>query len=56
VGGAATAAGADSCGTKNKKSNVRWDATVTFRPQAGSDIEQPGGEKDKVPTNLGGGA
>ena len=58
AGGAPTSAGAsgDSCGTKGKKSNVRWDATVTFKPQAGSDIEQPGVEKDKVPTKLGGGA
>ena len=57
-GGAPTSTGAsgDSCGTSRKKSNLKWDAVVSFRPQAGSELEQAGGEKDKVPTSLGGGA
>jgi hypothetical protein len=58
AGGAPTSAGAsgDSCGLTRKKSNLTWEATVTFKPQAGSELEQATGEKDKVPTNLGGGA
>jgi hypothetical protein len=53
---ASNGASGDGCGTSNKKSNLQWDATVTFKPQAGSELEQQGGEKDKVPTALGGGA
>ena len=58
--GAAPGAGAPSsnedCGRSNGKSNLRWDVTVTFRPQAGSEVPAPNGEQDKVPTSLGGGA
>jgi Tfp pilus assembly protein PilN len=58
AGGApgATAGAGDSCGTSKKKTNLKWDVNVTFRPQAGSELEQATGEKDKVPTALGGGA
>lgn len=57
-GGAPTSSGAsgDSCGLSRKRSNLKWEAIVTFKAQAGSDLEQSTGEKDKVPTVLGGGA
>lgn len=56
AGGGAADGGGDTCGTKDKKANLKWQAAITFKPQAGSEIEQATGEKDKVPTALGGGA
>ena len=54
--GAGSSGGDEDCGRSNGKSNLRWGVTVTFRPQAGSEVPAPGGEQDKVPTSLGGGA
>ncbi|HEX8051984.1 MAG TPA: hypothetical protein VF517_03265 [Thermoleophilaceae bacterium] len=56
VGGAASSGGGGStgedCGTLKKKLAYKWEAKVTFKPQAGS---TPTPEK-KVPAALGGGA
>jgi hypothetical protein len=54
--GAGASGGDEDCGRTDGKSNLRWSVTVTFRPQAGSEVPAPGGEQDKVPTSLGGGA
>ena len=45
--------GGQDCGTVKKKPAYKFEATVTFKPQAGS--TPPAGEK-KVPSSLGGGA
>ena len=54
TGGAA--AGGDNCGTLKKKALLNFEINVTFKPQPGSDVQQPGAKPDKVPTALGGGA
>jgi hypothetical protein len=51
---AAGGAGSETCGTKNKKNNLTFEASVTFNAQPGSTI-QPGEKKDTVPAALGGG-
>ena len=51
--GAAPASGGQECGTVKKKPAYKFEATVTFKPQAGS-TPQPG--EKKVPASLGGGA
>lgn len=62
TGGAAPAAGGpgggggdEDCGTIKKRPAFTFETLVTFKPLAGSDV-QPGAEKHKVPTGLGGGA
>ncbi|HEX8742959.1 MAG TPA: hypothetical protein VF712_07480 [Thermoleophilaceae bacterium] len=50
------AAGSDDCGSIRKHPALTFEATVTFKPQSGSELEQSTGEKDRVPTTLGGGA
>jgi hypothetical protein len=49
------AASGSECGSMKKKLLLTFEATVSFEPQAGSQL-QPGADKDKVPTALGGGA
>jgi hypothetical protein len=51
AGGGGAASGQD-CGLVKKKQSYKWEAKVTFKPQAGS---TPTPEK-KVPASLGGGA
>ena len=55
-GGTGAAAGGDGCGQVRKKAAVKFDASVTFKPQAGSDPQAAQTQKPKVPTALGGGA
>ena len=52
AGGGAGAGGQD-CGTVKKKAAYKFEATVTFKPQAGSTPQ--GGQQPKVPASLGGG-
>jgi hypothetical protein len=51
TGGGAAGANQD-CGELSNKASYKWEAKVTFKPQAGS---TPEGDK-KVPASLGGGA
>jgi hypothetical protein len=51
AGGGATTSGQD-CGVVRKKQAYKWEAKVTFKPQAGS-TPAP---QQKVPASLGGGA
>jgi hypothetical protein len=53
---AAGASGGDDCGMVDKKTALTFEASVSFKPQAGSDPAQAQGQKPKVPTSLGGGA
>ena len=52
-GAAPGASSSQECGTVDKKLAYKFEATVTFKPQAGS-VPQPGAKK--VPASLGGGA
>jgi hypothetical protein len=54
AGGSAPASGGEDCGAIKKKPAYKWEAKVTFKPQAGS-TPTPTPEK-KVPARLGGGA
>ena len=51
----AAAGGNGECGSMKNKLLLSFEVTVSFEPQAGSQL-QPGADKDKVPTSLGGGA
>ena len=51
--GGAAAAGGEDCGAIKKKPAYKWEAKVTFKPQAGS---TPAAPEKKVPARLGGGA
>ena len=54
AGGApSTGGGGTDCGPMHSKATYKFEATVTFKPQPGSN---PGDGKQKVPASLGGGA